>query len=139
MPTIRGHQAQIKFYKDGNLQDVVDITRFEANQDASFIRSKYVGNPIPEGDVAYQGFTGSADLEVRDSRAEDIIDALIEQNLGGVGVSDHSISVQEFFDDGSSKSWVYFDVQWRLSASYPNLEEKVTKRMEWQAAGRVPL
>lgn len=139
MPTIRGHQAQIKFFKDGNIVGIVDLTRFEANQDANFMRSKFIGNPIPQGDVAYQGFTGSADLEVRDSIAEELIDALIEQNLGGVGVSDHSISVQEFYDDGSTKSWVYFDVQYRLTASYPNLEEKVTKRLEWQASGRVPL
>lgn len=139
MPTIRGHQAQVKFFLDGNDLEVVDLSRFEVTQDSSFIRSKFIGNPIPEGDVVYQGFTGSADAEVRDSKMEDLIDLLVQQNLQGTGVQDTSLVVQEFYDDGQSKSWVYYDVQWRLSGSYPSLDEKVTKRLEFQAAGRIPL
>lgn len=139
MPTIRGHQAVIKFFKNGDDVEIVDITKFEVTQDASFSRSKYIGNPIPEGDVAYMGFTGTADLEVRDSGMEELIDAMVQDNLGGVGVADYSLTVQEFYPDGSNKSWAYFDVQWKMGASYGSLEEKVTKRLEWQAGGRIPL
>lgn len=139
MATIRGHQAQIKFFLNGSDVELVDVTRFEVNQDSSFLRSKYVGNPIPEGDVMYQGFTGTADVEVRDSRVEDLMDALVNQNLVGVGVQDASLVAQEFYPDGTNKSWAYFDVQYRMSATYPNLEEKVTKRLEFQAAGRIAL
>ncbi len=139
MPTIRGHQAQIKFFRNGGDVEIVDVTRFEVNQESNFMKSKYVGNPIPEGDVAYSGFAGTADLEVRDSSVDELIDALVEQNLGGVGVDDVSLSVSEFYPDGQVKTWAYYDVQFRLSATYPNLEEKVTKRLEFQAAGRIPL
>lgn len=139
MATIRGHQAGIKFFENGTPVGIVDITRFEVSQEASFQRSKYIGNPIPEGDVSYSGFSGSADLEIRDPKSEEFIDAMINNNLAGVGVSDYSLTVQEFYPNGQTRTWAYFDVQWKMSASYGSLEDKVTKRLEWQAAGRIPL
>lgn len=139
MASIRGHQAQIKLLKGGQPTDILSLTRFEASQDSTFIRSHYVGAAIPEGDQSQEGWSGSMDLEVKDAKVDDLIDALVTQNLSGVGVDEVSIIDTENYPDGQSRTYVYFDVQVKMSKSQPGQTEKVTKRLDWQASGRIPL
>lgn len=137
--SIRGHQGQIKLFADGGLLDIVDITRVEIAQDSTFMRTFYVGRATPEGDQSIEGWSGSIDLEVKGSQVDDLIDALIENNLNGIGVSDYTFISQENYADGTTKSWVYFDVQWKMSKTQPGMTEKMTKRLEFQCSGRKAL
>ncbi len=138
-PSIRGHQGQIEFFKNGQPTNILNITRFEVAQDSSFSRSFYVGNPIPEGDQTIDGWSGSADLEVKDDTAEQLIDALINSNLAGVGVDEVTMVLTENYPDGRLASYVYSDMQMKLSKTNPGQNEKVTKRLEFQASIRTKL
>lgn len=137
--SIRGHMGQFKIFVNGALADIVHLTRAEANQDSSFSRSMYVGQAVPEGDQAIEGWSGSVECEVKGPQIDEFIDALVNNNLNGVGVSDYTFLITENYGDGTSKSYVYFDVQWKMSRSQSGLNEKVTKRLEFQASGRVAL
>jgi len=137
--SIRGHQGQFKIFENGGLIDIVHLTRVEVNQDSSFSRSMYVGQAVPEGDQAIEGWSGSVEAEVKNANIDEFIDALVNNNLNGVGVSDYTFVVTENFGDGTTKSYVYYDVQWKMSRSQSGLTEKVTKRMEFQASGRLAL
>jgi hypothetical protein len=138
-PSIRGHQGQFKIFKDGELQNIVNITNVEVNQDSDFSKSEYVGNPVPEGDQSIKGWSGSLEAEVKDASIDEFIDALTTANLAGIGVSDYTFIVTESYANGVSKSYAYFDCQFKMSRRQSGLSEKITKRLEFQAAGRVPL
>ena len=128
VPSIRGHQARIKTFRNGQEAGVFNITRFERNQESSFLKSFYVGQPIHEGDQTIEGWTGSMDLEVKDPNVEDLIDALINANLAGIGVDEIVILEDEFYGDGSVRTYAYSDIQMRLSKTNPGQNEKITNR-----------
>jgi len=138
-PSIRGHQGSIKFFQDGALVNMVNITSFECNQDSTFMRSNYVGQAEPEGDQAIEGWSGNADAEVKDASLDEFIDALTTNNLNGIGVSDYTFVLTENYPDGTTKSYVYYDVQFKMGRKQEGLQAKVTKRLEFQASGRKPL
>lgn len=138
-PSIRGHQGQFKIFENGSLANIVDLTTVEVNQDSTFMRTMYVGRSIPEGDQAIEGWSGSVELEVKDAAVDEFIDALVTNNLNGIGVSDYSFTTTELYSDGTLKSYVYFDVQFKMSRRQSGLNEKMTKRMEFQASGRLPI
>lgn len=134
--SIRGHQGSFKIFENGALVNILHLTSVDVNQDSTFQRSYYVGAAVPEGDQTIEGWSGSCELEVKDDEAELFIDALVNNNLNGIGVSDYTFIVNEFYPDGQGTSYVYYDVQWKLSRRQSGLNEKVTKRLEFQASGR---
>lgn len=138
-PSIRGHKGQFKLFENGQLSDIVDITSVSVSMDSSFQRTNYVGRALPEGDQSVEGWSGSIDLEVKDNKVDELIDALITNNLNGIGVSDYTFLTVEEYGDGSRASYVYFDVQWKMSRNQSGLTEKITKSMEFQASGRTRL
>lgn len=137
--SLRGHQGQIKFFQDGALQGIVNLTSFERNQDSTFMRSNYVGQPEPEGDQAIEGWSGSVDAEVKDAGIDEFIDALVTNNLNGIGVSDYTFTETELYSDGTTKTYVYYDVQFKMGKKQEGLQAKITKRLEFQASGRKAL
>ena len=137
-PSIKSHQTNLKMFRNGELVNITTITGFEVNQDSTFTRSRYVGQQLPEGDQSMDGFSGSADMETKNAEADRFIDALVNNNLNGIGIDDCTLIDTENYSDGSTRSYVYFDVQWKLSKR-ASANEKVTKRLEWQASGRIPL
>jgi len=139
MASNRGHQSQIKFLKNGQQLAVATLRSFSANQKSSFMQSHYVGNPIPEGDQTQEGFEGNAEYEVKGPELDQFIDALITQNLNGVGVDEVNIVDTETYSDGRQSSYVYFDVQAKMSKKVGGQTEKMTKSMDWQASGRIKL
>jgi hypothetical protein len=139
MASIRGHQTQVKMLKSGQPTGIVNLTRFDVNQDGSFMRSHYVGAALPEGDQSQEGWSGTMECEVKGPEVDNLIDVSVTQNLSGVGVDEISIVDTENYPDGRSRTYVYFDVQVKMSKSQPGGTEKVTKRLDWQASGRIPL
>jgi hypothetical protein len=137
--SIRGHKGEFRLFENGQLKNIVNCTSVNVAQDSSFSRAMYVGNPVPEGDQTHEGFSGSAEFQVKDSSIEDFIDNLIANNLNGIGVSEYTFIVSESYPDGSLSSYVYFDCQWKYSRNQSGLNEKVTKRLDFQASGRVKL
>ena len=134
--SIRGHQGQIRLFKDGALLNIVDLTKVEVNQDSTFSRTHYVGRPIPEGDQSIEGWSGSADAEVKDDEIDKLIDGLVAANLAGIGVSDYTMVLTENYPNGQVASYVYFDTQFKMSKTNPGGTEKMTKRLEFQCSGR---
>lgn len=139
MSSIRGHQGQFKIFEDGALSRIVDITKVSVQMESEFKRTYYVGKPVGEGDQAITGWAGSIDLEVKDASVDDFIDALINNNLNGIGVSDYTFIVTENYPDGTSRSYAYYDVQFKMSREAGGLQEKITKKLDFQASGRVKL
>lgn len=139
MPSIRGHQGKIKLFKSGQPTGVINITSADISQDSTFSRSMYVGNQLPEGDQTIEGWSGSLDLEVKDSKVDDMIDAIIGNNLAGVGADEMTLLVEELYPDGQSSAYVYFDCQFKMSKRVAGLNEKQTKRIDFQASGRIKL
>ena len=137
--SIRGHQGQFKIFQDGALQNILNITNVSVNQDSTFSRAMYVGQPLPEGDQAIEGWSGSIDCEVKDDEMDSFIDALVQNNLNGIGVSDYTFITTENYADGRSKSYVYFDCQFKMSKTQGGLNAKMTKKLDFQASGRLPL
>lgn len=138
-PSIRGHRGQFKIFENGQLSNIVDITSVDVNQDSSFMRTNYVGRPVPEGDQSIDGWSGSIELEVKDDAVDSFIDALITNNLNGIGVSDYTFLSSEEYGSGSIASYVYYDVQFKMSKRQAGLSEKMTKRLEFQASGRIKI
>jgi len=138
-PSIRGHQGSFRIYENGALVDIVAVTSVDINMDSSFSRTFYVGNNIGEGDQMIEGWSGSIDMEVKDAKAEVFIDALINNNLNGVGVHDYTFVVTDNYANGTNKSYVYFDCQFKLSRAQRGMGEKITRRLDFQAAGRQAL
>lgn len=137
--SIRGHQTTLKVFKNGTDAELLTITRFEVNQDSTFQRSHYVGNPVPEGDQTQEGWSGSFDLEVKGPEVDDLIDALVTANLNGIGVEECTIMDTENYADGRTRSYVYADCQFKMSKTQPASTEKVTKRIEYQSQLRIRL
>lgn len=137
--SIRGHMTQIKLLKNGQPTDVINVTKFDVNQDSSFSRAFYVGQQAPEGDQSIEGWSGSIACEVKDAKVDELIDAIVTGNLNGIGVDDVSIVDTESYPDGSQSSYVYFDVQLKMKKSQGGLNEKVTKSLDWQASGRLKI
>jgi hypothetical protein len=137
--SIRGHMGRLTILKNNGDSNLINCTNVDVTQDSSFMRSNYVGQSLPEGDQAMQGFTGSADFEVKDKLLDEFIDAMITDNLNGIGVADYSFVTTEYYSDGTNKSYVYFDVQMKWSRKNAGLNEKITKRLEFQAAGRLAI
>lgn len=137
--SIRGHRGSLKVYNNGADAAIVNITKFEANQDSSFMRTFYAGNPVPEGDQTVEGWSGSMDLEVKDEEVDAVIDEIIDANQAGVGVPDMTLVLAEEYSDGRVASYVYFDVQMKMGKSSAGLNEKMTKKVDWQASGRKKL
>lgn len=138
-PSIRGHQGKIRVLRNGGDSEVNYMTSVDVNQDSSFSRSNYVGNAIPEGDQSMEGWSGTMEMEVKDAKVDDLIDALVSGNLAGIGVEDIAFIVDELYTDGTLSSYVYFDVQMKMSKRVSGLTEKQTKRLDWQASGREKL
>ena len=139
MASIRGHQGQLKLFSNGQPANILNITSYEVNQDSDFIRSNYVGNKVPEGDQAILGWSGSIDLEIKDSNVDDMIDSIISGNLAGIGIDELSMLLSEEYPDGQNSSYVYYDMQFRMSKRSGGLNEKQTKRLDFQASGRIKL
>lgn len=137
--SIRGHQGTLKIFKDGALQNIVNLTSVDISQDSSFSRSFYVGSQVPEGDQSMEGWSGSVEAEVKDASIDEFIDALVTDNLNGIGVGDYTFISTENYADGTTKSYVYFDVQWKMSKRQAGLNEKMTKKLDFQASGRLAL
>ena len=136
-PSIRGHKGQFKIFENGQLTNIVDITSVDISQDSTFSRTMYVGRAIPEGDQAIEGWSGSLDLEVKDASVDEFIDALVTNNLNGIGVSDYTFLTTEEYGDGTTANYVYSDVQFKMSKKQSGLSEKMTKRLEFQASSRI--
>ena len=139
MASIRGHMGQFKLFENGAPTKIVDVTSVDISQDSSFSRSYYVGRGEGEGDQSIEGWSGSLECEVKDSSIDDFIDALINSNLIGIGISDYTFITTENYNDGSSSSYVYYGCQFKMSRRQSGLNEKMTKRLEFQADGRKKL
>jgi hypothetical protein len=137
--SIRGHQGSFKIFRNGQVSKIVDITSIDISQDSSFSRTFYVGKAVPEGDQTIEGWSGSLELEVKDQEVDKFIDALVTNNLNGIGVEDVTFITTERYPDGRIGSYVYFDCQFKMSKRQSGLNEKMTKRLEFQASGRLPL
>jgi hypothetical protein len=137
--SIRGHQGKLSFFQDGADASIVNLTSVEINQDSTFMRSNYVGQAEPEGDQAVEGWSGSVEAEVKDATIDKFIDALVTNNLNGIGVSDYTFVSTENYADGTTQSYVYYDVQFKTSRKQEGLQAKITKRLEFQASGRKAL
>jgi len=135
--SIRGHKGQIKIFQDGSESGIVDLTRVDINQDSTFSRSMYVGRSVPEGDQTVEGWSGTMEAEVKDASIDSFIDALVNANLNGIGVSDYTVISTEEYPDGTQRSYVYFDCQFKMSKSQGGLNEKMTKRLDFQCSGRL--
>lgn len=135
-PSIRGHKGQFKIFENGELANIVDITQVSIAQDSTFSRTEYIGRQLPEGDQSMMGWSGSIDLEVKDAAVDDFIDALTTNNLNGIGISDYAFLTTEEYGDGTRRTYVYFDCQFKMSRSQGGLSEKITKKMDFQASGR---
>lgn len=136
-PSIRGHMGTFKVFQDGAEVVIDGITNVQIALDSSMSRSFYVGAPVGEGDQTIEGFSGSFDIEVKDDTIEKFLDALITNNLNGIGVSDYSFIVSESYPNGTRSDYVYFDCQFGYSKTQSGLNEKITKSMTIQAAGRL--
>lgn len=134
--SIRGHQGQFKIFTDGSLENIIDLTKVSVAQDSTFMRTNYIGRAVPEGDQAIEGWSGSCDAEVKDDSIDKFIDALVQNNLNGIGVSDYTFITTENYADGRSASYVYFDCQFKMSRDQGGLNEKMTKKLDFQASGR---
>ena len=137
--SLRGHQGQFKIFQDGSLQNIVNITNVQITQDSTFSRAMYVDQPVPEGDQQMEGWSGSIDCEVKDSEIDSFIDALVTDNLNGIGVGDYTFITTENYADGRTQSYVYFDCQFKMSKTQGGLNSKMTKKLDFQASGRLPL
>ena len=138
-PSIRGHSGRIKFFQDGQDAGIVNLTSVNINQESTFMKSYYVGQAEPECDQAIEGWTGDVEAEVKDATIDKLIDALVTNNLNGIGISDYSFVSTELYGDGSTQSYVYYDVVFKMSRKQEGLQGKITKRLEFQAAGRKAL
>ncbi len=135
-PSIRGHQGSIKVYENAADSKIINVTSFEANQDSTFMRTNYVGVAAPEGDQVIEGWSGNLDAEVKDDSIDVLIDGIVTNNLNGIGVSDYTLVLTENYPDGTTASYVYFDVQMKMGRKQEGLQSKVTKKLEFQASGR---
>lgn len=139
MGAIKGHQGEFRILEDGNIVDIISITKVSLSMDSDMSRSFYVGKKVGVGDQTVLGWSGSLDMEVLDSKAEDFIDGIISGTLNGIGKKDYAFVVSENYDDGSSVSYMFSDCQFKYSREAGGLNEKITKRLEFQASERTKI
>ena len=137
--SIRGHQGRFDAYTAGEREVWDIITKVTCNMDSNFSRSEYVGNSIPEGDQSISGWSGQIELEVKDASADEFMDAIITNNLNGIGVQNIFFIITETYGNGTTKSYVYSDTQWKISRDQSGLSSKITKRLDFQSSVRTPL
>ncbi len=135
--SIRGHQTRLDLTQDGRPVVIDTITNFSMNQDANFSKSFYVGAAVPEGDTSYEGYSGTFDMEVKNAIIESFLDAMVANNLAGIGVSDYVLLDTESYPDGSTVTYAYYDGQFSLNKTSGGSNEKVTKSVSFQFSGRV--
>ena len=136
-PTLRGHQARIKIFYN-NAEQVIDtIQRISIGQESSFSRQYFVGNPIPEGDQSQDGWSGTLDVQVRNPIIDDLIDVLINANQRGIAIGDYALLTTELYSDGSNRSYMYSDMQFKMNRDQGGLQEKIMKRLDFQASIRI--
>ena len=133
---IRGHMGTVKFFKDGAIVGIINITNVDIKQDSTFSRSFRVGQALPVGDQSMEGWSGSLETEVTDAELDKFIDALINANLNGIGASDYTFVSTENYANGTSQSYLYFDSQFKMSRKQGGLNERITKSLEFQCSGR---
>lgn len=138
-PSSRGHQALFKVFKNGEEIVIDTIMKVSVAMDSSFSRHFYVGNPIPQGDQTVEGWSGSFDMEVTNDVVEEFIDGLITNNLNGFGFTDDTFLIREEFSDNTVATYIYVDCQFKLSTEIGTLKDKITKRIDFQAATRVKI
>lgn len=134
--TIQGRDTQIRLFRNGSIVDIVEILSFSMKQDADFKRSEYLGNTETVGDITHKGWSGDFSAESKDSKIDDLIDALIDENLGRLNVDDITIQDTENYRDGTKSAWVYYGIQLKYSKDASSRDEKVKKKVEWQADSR---
>lgn len=139
MPSIRGHQGKLKLFKNGTPANILNIVSYDVSQDSDFSRAFYVGNKIGEGDQSILGWSGSMELEIKDSAVDELIDSLISGNLEGIGVDEVTMIAEEQYPDGQITAYVYYDMQLKMSKKSGGMNEKQTKRLDFQASGRTIL
>lgn len=137
--SIRGHQGKFEIYENGALVKIVNIKKASVSQESTFMKSYYVGNSVPEGDQAIEGWSGSLELEVKDDAVDSFIDNLITNNLNGIGVSDYTLVLTELYADGQQSAYVYSDCQFKMSKDQAGLNEKMSKKLDFQAMFRQKL
>lgn len=137
--SIRGHQGKFEIYENGQVVKIINIKTVDINQDSTFMKSYYVGQPIPEGDQAIEGWSGNLEAEVKDQAVDQFIDALVTNNLNGIGVSDYAFISTELYADGTQQAYSYVDCQFKMSKHQSGLQEKMTKKIDFQAMFRQAL
>ena len=137
--SIRGNNYRIDVLIDGKEFTIDSITNVSINQDSTFTRSQYVGQGITEGDQTHEGWSGSLDMEVKSAIAEIIIDAITAGVINGVGAPKVAFVETELYTDGTSASYMYGDVQLKISKTVGGQATKTTKKLDIQAAYRKPV
>lgn len=138
-PSIRGHQANFQVYDNGKRRAFDCVTSISINQDSNFSKTFYVGQAIGEGDQTAEGWSGQLELEVKSDEVDKFIDALITNNMNGIGYADYALVTTENYADGTSASYAYSGMNWKMSRSQSGLNEKIKKRLDFQAMTRVRL
>jgi len=133
---IQGKDTQIRLFRNGTLVNVVEVSNFNVKQDADFTRSSYLGNVPSIGDVNHKGWSGDFEVEVVNAAIDDLIDALITENLSRIDYEEIVIHDQENYRDGTKAAWVYYGIQMRYSKTASGRDEKVKKKIEFQADER---
>jgi uncharacterized protein YkvS len=133
---IQGRDTQIRLFKNGSLTEIVEINNFNMKQDADFKRSEYLGYTDTIGDISHKGWSGDFECEVTNSKIDDLIDALIEENLNRLDIDEITIMDVENYRDGTKSGWLYYGIQLKYSKAASNRDEKVKKKIEWQADRR---
>lgn len=134
-PTIKSHQYSIELFRNGKKEIINTITNVSVNQDSDFSRSQFVGNPIPEGDQVFNGWSGSFDLEVKTAVVDRLLEGITTQNYNGVGIADINILETEKYSDGQLATFLHTDVQLKMSKQAQG-NTKVTKRIDFQSSFR---
>ncbi len=135
-PPILGHQGTLRIYLNGQLTSILTITEFSVDLQSSMQQEYYVGNAIPEGWQSLPHFTGTIDMNVKDSTADTLMDAIVGAVQNGVGFPQVVLNLTENYADGTSSTYAYNDVQFKLSRRQRGGQEKVTKKFDFQAMSR---
>ena len=135
-PTIRGDKVDVRLFENGELKVIGPLTRISINQESNPTRHFYVGNVIPEGDQSISGYSGSLDYEARNRQFNDFFDRMEKAIQTGVAVPSYTMVVTERYNDGTHSIYAYADMQFTFSVDAAGLQEKVMKRVNWQASSR---
>lgn len=136
MSAIKGNMGQFRILEDGNVVDLIEVTKVSVKMDNTMMRSKYVGMSVSVGDQSVDGWSGNFSSEVIDDKIELFFDALISANLAGIGVKDYAFVVTENYPNGTSASYLYSDCQFAYSRENGGFDEKITKSVDFQASFR---